>query len=111
VTDTIPLAFSQIRESDSIVKANSGQVIVIGGLMREVRSRKQYKMPGLGSVPVLGRLFRSDQDVKKVVELVILLRPVVVDDQAWQKMVDAQMQKIADMEKHIKLDEKVGGGK
>jgi MSHA biogenesis protein MshL len=111
VTDTIPLAFSQIRESDSIVKANSGQVIVIGGLMREVRSRKQYKMPGLGSVPVLGRLFRSDQDVKKVVELVILLRPVVVDDQAWQKMVDAQMQKISDMEKHIKLDEKVGGGK
>jgi type II secretory pathway component GspD/PulD (secretin) len=38
--DQLPLALSQIRESDSIVKARSGQVIVIGGLMRETRNRQ-----------------------------------------------------------------------
>src|SRR5690606_272937 len=41
--DVLPLALSQVRESDTIVKAMSGQVIVIGGLMRETRKRNQYK--------------------------------------------------------------------
>jgi MSHA biogenesis protein MshL len=106
VTDTIPLAFSQIRESDNIVKANSGQVIVIGGLMREKRERIEYKMPGLGSVPGIGRLFRSERDVKKVVELVILLRPIVVDDLAWQKIVDETTKRVEALEKQKHADPK-----
>ena len=54
-TDSLPLTLSQIRESDSIVKAHSGQIIVIGGLMRESRRRQDYKMPLLGDVPGVGR--------------------------------------------------------
>ena len=50
-TDSLPLALSQIRESDSIVRAHSGQVIVIGGLMRETRQRQDYKTPLLGDIP------------------------------------------------------------
>ncbi len=61
-TSELPLAFSQIRESDSVVRAQSGQVIVIGGLMRETRERNDYKTPGLGSIPVLGNLFKSKRD-------------------------------------------------
>ncbi|HYM33772.1 MAG TPA: pilus (MSHA type) biogenesis protein MshL, partial [Steroidobacteraceae bacterium] len=98
-TDSIPLAFSQIRESDSIVKARNGQVIVIGGLMREVRNRSQYKMPGLGSVPLVGRLFRSEQNTKQTVELVILLRPIVINDGEWPKLVDEQTQGVNELEK------------
>ena len=45
----LPLAFSQIRESDSVVRAKSGQVIVIGGLMRERRVRDDYKTPFLAA--------------------------------------------------------------
>ena len=106
VTDTIPLAFSQIRESDNIVKANSGQVIVIGGLMRETRQHQEYKMPGLGGVPGIGRLFRSERDIKKVVELVILLRPIVVDDAAWAKMVDEQGKRDEELRKQKHADPK-----
>lgn len=107
-TDTIPLALSQIRESDSIVKAMNGQVIIIGGLMRETRERSQYKMPGLGSIPGVGRLFRSERDIKKTVELVILLRPVVVDDADWAKLVEEQNQRISELEKRgeVKPDRK-----
>lgn len=86
-TDSLPLALSQIRESDSIVKAHSGQVIVIGGLMRETRRRQNYKMPLLGDVPGIGRLFRSERDLNSTVELVILLRPLVVNDADWPKLV------------------------
>jgi MSHA biogenesis protein MshL len=87
VTDSLPLAFSQVRESDSVVKAKSGQLIVIGGLMRTSRSNTDYKVPGLGSLPVLGHLFRSEQRQEVHSELVILLRPVVVSsDDQWGDM-------------------------
>lgn len=84
--DVLPLAQSSVRESDSIVRARSGQVIVIGGLMQETVDRKQYKTPLLGDVPGLGRLFRSEQDQKSKIELVILLRALVVGDGDWSKV-------------------------
>ena len=87
VTDSLPLAFSQVRESDSVVKAKSGQLIVIGGLMRTTRAAQDYKVPGLGSVPVLGHLFRSQQQTSVHTELVILMRPVVIDtDEQWDQL-------------------------
>jgi len=106
VTDSIPLAFSQIRESDSIVKAQSGQVIVIGGLMREVRDRSKYKMPGLGSVPGVGKLFRSERDRKRIVELVILLRPIVVESGDWSALVAEQEKRVKDLEAKGKFESK-----
>jgi MSHA biogenesis protein MshL len=96
--DVLPLALSQIRESDSIVKAKSGQIIVIGGLMRETRRRSDYKTPFLGDIPGIGRLFRSERDQRRTTELVILLRPLVVDDgDDWQPMVDEPLQRIDEL--------------
>jgi MSHA biogenesis protein MshL len=86
-TDTLPLAFSQVRESDSVVKAKSGQLIVIGGLMRTTRSYADYRLPVLGDIPVLGNLFKSQQHTDVRSELVILLRPIVVDnDEQWKDL-------------------------
>ncbi|MGH8189642.1 MAG: pilus (MSHA type) biogenesis protein MshL [Steroidobacteraceae bacterium] len=102
-TDSLPLALSQIRESDSIVRARSGQVIVIGGLMRQTRRQQDYKMPLLGDVPVLGRLFRSERDQTSTVELVILLRPLVVADQDWPQLVKEPMDRIDEMTRRGKL--------
>ncbi len=86
--DVLPLAQSSVRESDSIVRARSGQVIVIGGLMQETVDKQQYKTPLLGDIPGVGRLFRSEQDTKSKVELVILLRAMVVNGSEWPKLVD-----------------------
>jgi MSHA biogenesis protein MshL len=96
-TDSLPLALSQIRESDSIVRARSGQVIVIGGLMRETRDRRQYKTPFLGDVPGLGRLFRSERDRSATTELVILLRPLIVDDDSWPALVEEPTKRIEEL--------------
>jgi MSHA biogenesis protein MshL len=83
-TDTLPLAFSQIRESDSIVKARSGQIIVIGGLMRNSSSSEDFATPVLGRIPGIGKLFKSTRSVERKTELVILLKPIVVDnDDVW----------------------------
>lgn len=86
-TDTLPLAFSQIRESDSIVKARSGQIIVIGGLMRNTSVEEDFGTPFLSGIPGLGALFKSKRAVERKTELVILLKPVVIDsDEAWSEV-------------------------
>lgn len=97
VTDSLPLALSQIRESDSIVRARSGQVIVIGGLMTRRNADTDYKTPLLGSIPLLGNLFKSKQTTGTKTELVILLRPIVVGDdmQAWKPLVDSSLDRDA----------------
>lgn len=101
--DVLPLALSQVRESDSIVKARNGQLIVIGGLMRETRYRQDYKTPLLGDIPGVGRLFRSERDRKATTELVILLRPVITSDDRWPELVREPMQRLDEMAERGKL--------
>jgi len=92
VTNSLPLAFSQVRESDSVVKAKSGQLIVIGGLMRTNHSVQDYRVPLLGDIPVVGKLFRSQQKTDDHTELVILLRPIIVDsDDQWTQLTGEAM--------------------
>ncbi len=80
---SLPLALRDIRESDSIVRASSGQVVVLGGLMQETSQDVDTRRSWLGDVPVLNILFRRQEQVKQKTELVILMRPVVIDDD-WQ---------------------------
>jgi MSHA biogenesis protein MshL len=86
-TDELPLAFSEIREADSIVKARSGQIIAIGGLMRNSSRRQEFMTPGLGRIPGLRRLFGSTREEEVKTELIILLRPIVVDEDADWPMI------------------------
>ncbi len=94
-TDILPLAFSEIRESDSIVKARSGQIIVIGGLMRNASSEEDFATPGLSKIPGVGNLFKSRRSVERKTELVILLKPVVVDrDSVWADVANESLERI-----------------
>jgi MSHA biogenesis protein MshL len=94
-SDALPLAFSEIRESDSIVKAQSGQIIVIGGLMRSSSRTENFGTPVLSKVPGLGKLFQSKREVETKTELVILLRPIVADsDEVWAAMANESLQRI-----------------
>ena len=87
-TDELPLAFSEVRESDSIVRAKSGQIIAIGGLMRNKSQKQDYSTPVLGRVPGLKRLFGSTRDTEAKTELIILLKPIVVDEDAdWPRLI------------------------
>ncbi len=94
-TDTLPLAFTEIRESDSIVRAKSGQIIVIGGLMRRSMKSQVFGTPGLRRIPGIGKLFQSKREIETLTELVILLRPIVVDsDDVWTTMSGESLQRI-----------------
>ncbi|HSC66342.1 MAG TPA: pilus (MSHA type) biogenesis protein MshL [Cellvibrio sp.] len=95
----LPLALRGIRESDSIVKAANGQVIVLGGLMTEYSDDKDGKRPWIGEIPVVNTLFKTKSKVGLKTELVILLRPIVVDDKVWDDQVNeaqSNMQRMGD---------------
>lgn len=79
----VPLAVSNIRESDSIIRARSGQVVVIGGLMQTSIEDRSAGVPGISQVPLVGSLFRHTQRSTIKKELVILLRPIVIEDGDW----------------------------
>jgi MSHA biogenesis protein MshL len=96
---SLPLALRGIRESDSIVKAKNGQVIVLGGLMQESKNKTDGKRPFLGDIPVVNSLFRTRNKASSKTELVILLRPIVVDSDTWQNELEqseTRIQKIGD---------------
>jgi MSHA biogenesis protein MshL len=83
VDQTLPLALSTIREADSVVRAWSGQVIVLGGLMQDLQSRDKAGTPWLGRLPWLGAFFRQQLDGTRRTELVILLRASAVGPGTW----------------------------
>lgn len=81
----LPLAQSNIRESDTVIRAGSGEIVIIGGLMQTLTTDQESKTPLLGDVPVLGNLFKSVRRVQSKKELVILIRPTVVMADTWQQ--------------------------
>lgn len=80
----LPLAKSSIRESDTVVQANNGDIIVIGGLMKTDKQEIVSKVPLLGDIPWVGEAFTNRRKSTKKVELVILLKPTVVEKDTWQ---------------------------
>lgn len=89
IGDTFPVL--DVREADMVVRAREGQVVVIGGLMQEKRSDSDGKVPLLGDLPGIGRLFRSTTQEARKTELVVLLSATVmvgkkIDDIASREM-------------------------
>ncbi|MCH1924124.1 pilus (MSHA type) biogenesis protein MshL [Shewanella sp. C32] len=91
----LPLAQSEIRESDTVIRARSGDVVVIGGLMKSDSQNQESKVPLLGDIPLLGQLFTNKVTTVTKTELVILIKPTVVDANTWQQQLQ-QSQSLLD---------------
>jgi pilus assembly protein CpaC len=84
---SLPLGFTggsifipalSVRRAETTVELGSGQSFAIAGLLNNDSSHDVKKVPGLGDVPVLGRLFQSDQFQRNESELVIIVTPYIV---------------------------------
>ncbi len=99
---SLPLARSTIRESDSIIRARNGQIVVIGGLMQDTIDDQDAKTPGAGDVPLFGNLFKHKSRKKNKSELIILLRPIVVDsDRRWREAINDSRHNIGNMRQDV----------
>lgn len=87
----LPLAASSTSELDSIVRGRDGQVVAIGGLMRQASSGDTDQLPGADKIPLLGQLFRNKARMSQKRELVVLIKPTIVEGASdWsQDMLDA----------------------
>lgn len=89
---SLPLASSTVSETDSVVRGKDGQIVAIGGLMRQAATSDRSQIPGAGELPVVGNLFRNTNQVMQKRELVILLKPTIVQgSSAWaEDMMESQ---------------------
>jgi len=94
---TLPLALSSIRESDSIIRARSNQIVVIGGLLQSKSEDADAAVPWLSNIPGINVLFKSKRQSMKKSELVILLKPVVVEDDEWNDMLNETASRYSDL--------------
>jgi MSHA type pilus biogenesis protein MshL len=81
-TLTIPNNIPQIatREMESVLKLTTGQIGVMGGLIQDRVLNSDDTIPGVNRLPVLGNLFAQRNLLNEKTELVIFLRPIVVND-------------------------------
>lgn len=82
----LPLASSTTSEFDSLVRGQDGKVVAIGGLMRQATTSDRSGVPGVGGLPVIGNLFSNRQEVMQKRELVVLIKPTIIESEAsWSE--------------------------
>ena len=82
IPSTIPNYVPQIRtrEIESLMRIESGDIAVLGGLMEDRADYKTGRVPGVGDIPFFGELFNTRSNTSSKSELVVLLRPTVIKD-------------------------------
>lgn len=68
-----------VQEIDTVVKVNSGQAVVMGGLLQDRTETTTESVPVLGELPLVGAAFRSQQDLSSKTELVIFLKATLLE--------------------------------
>jgi MSHA biogenesis protein MshL len=99
-----PLAKSSVRESDSMVKAKNRETIVIGGLMQNQESQLEQGIPFFKDLPGIGRFFKHTVQVTQKKELVILLRPTIVGEDASTEDIDSSLERVQKLHEEIVKD-------
>ena len=78
IVNRIPVV--QVREIETVLKVQSGNVAIMGGLMQDEIKKSSNALPGISDVPIFGDLFKYRDDEYTKTELVIFLRPIVIKD-------------------------------
>ena len=98
---SLPLALNTVRESDSIVIAKDGQIVVIGGLMQETTTNDKKGIAGITQIPYLGNLFRVNTGETRKSELVILLKPTIIkNNNDWSPALGSSRQQLKQLQNH-----------
>jgi len=74
-----PIPEIQVREMESVLRLSDSQIGVIGGLMQDTSRKNTSSVPGVGDVAILGEAFKARDQESTKTELVIFIRPTVVD--------------------------------
>ncbi|MFA5912900.1 MAG: secretin N-terminal domain-containing protein [Burkholderiales bacterium] len=83
---SVDVAAINVSESDTMVRTQDGNIVVLGGLMKVELNRGRSGIPGLEDVPVIGGAFRNSSTDTIKRELVILIKPTIIEsDKNWEQ--------------------------
>ncbi len=103
---TIQIPALTVRRADTTVELGSGQSFAVAGLLQDTSDQGDTGLPGLGELPVLGSLFRSDKFIRNETELVIIVTPYIarpVDDPSVLQVAGANYTPPNDLERILQL--------
>lgn len=101
-TYSLPYASSKVKEADSIVRVRDGMIVAIGGLMSQAQSDQNARVPGAGDIPLVGAFFKQAAVSRAKRELVILLKPTVIHEDAdWEQDLDATRGRLRDYDPRL----------
>lgn len=104
-TISLPLASSVVSETDSVVRGQDGRIVAIGGLMRQSNTNDRSQIPGAGELPLIGALFRNTNQISQKRELVILIKPTIVQgDGVWEQDVLESQNRIQNLAPKSRFD-------
>ena len=78
ITNNVPQI--RTREMESMLRLEAGEIGVLGGLMEDAVANQVGRMPGVGAIPIFGELFNNRNNIAQKTELVIFIRPTVIND-------------------------------
>jgi pilus assembly protein CpaC len=76
--NSITIPALQTRKAETVVEMGSGESFAIAGLLQNTMNSDVAKMPGIGNLPIIGALFKSDRFRRQETELVIVVTPYLV---------------------------------
>lgn len=95
----LPLASSTISETDSVVKVETNKIVAIGGLMKQYSRKDKSQIPGVGEAPVIGNAFKNVDDNFVKYELVILLKPQIINSNSdWESNLNEVRNRLRDFD-------------
>lgn len=95
----LPLASSNVNETDTIVRVKDGFIVAIGGLMHQDQSTDKSQIPFLGDLPVIGNMFKQNNRSSKKSELVFMIKPTVIkSDSDWRQDLAAMSSRLDGMQ-------------
>jgi len=103
-TYTLPLASSSVNETDSIVRVQDGNIVAIGGLMKQEQSAGGTGLPGASAASGIGWLFGTKGSYLTKRELVILIKPTIIrNESSWKDDLAEAQQRIQQFDPRVAL--------
>jgi general secretion pathway protein D len=101
LTDSADISTNK-RSIKTTILIEDGGIIVLGGLMKDSVTESEDRVPGLGSIPLLGNLFKSRSGARQKTNLLVFLRPKILRDQSAADAISAtKYNEIRDEEKSL----------
>jgi MSHA biogenesis protein MshL len=97
----VPLARTSTREIDSVIKAENGKIVVLGGLSFERNVDETAGVPGINRIPILGNALEQQNTQSVKSEFIILLKPIIAGSDGDREILNKSNKRFRDINRAI----------